>query len=189
MVPGTPAADLNLAETSYTSENSDVITHVDGEEVQDADHLILLLSRVPAGREVRLTVERTTRGDDKGPRITQKRVKLSKKYLEDVVRPIYTTVGDPPWRGLTIDYATATPNFQERLGFLDPDGCLAVVDVARPSPAWEAGLRPGMFVSHVGDERVTTPGEFQQLVAERKNVVKLRVTQAIEGSATVTVAP
>jgi serine protease Do len=189
VVPGTPAAELNLVETSYTSDSSDVITHVDGEAVRDADHLILLLSRVAAGREVRLTVERATRGDDKSPRITQKRVKLSKKYLGDVVRPIYTTVSDPPWRGLTIDYATATPNFQERLSYLDPDGCLAVVEVARPSPAWDAGLRGGMFISHVGDERVTTPEQFRQLTSNRKDAVKLRTTQSINGSSMVSVAP
>jgi serine protease Do len=166
-----------LAESFYSTNETDVITHVDGDEVEDADHLILLLSRLPAGQEVRLTVERTSRDEGTRPRITQKRVRLSKKYLGDVLRPIYTSVAEPPWRGLVIDYATATPNFQERMGYLDPDGCLAVVDVERASPAWEAGLRPGMFVSHVGEDRVTTPEAFRAAMDKRQDGVKLRVTQ------------
>lgn len=189
VVPGTPAASLGLAESFYATQQTDVITHVDGDVVEDADHLILLLSRLPAGREVRLTVERTSRDEETRTRVTQKRVQLSKKYLGDVQRPIYTSVSDPPWRGVTIDYATATPNFQERMGYLDPDGCVAVIEVERTSLAWEAGLRPGMFVSHVGEDRVTNPEAFQAAVKKSREVAKLRVTQSVNGSTTVSVAP
>lgn len=179
VVPGTPAAEVDLTE-------HDLITHVDGQEVTDANHLIMLLSRMPAEKEVRLTVERSDFDRPGKPRVLHRTVTLSKKYM-DTLRPIYATVFDPPWRGLSMDYATATPSFTEKPGYLDPDGCLGVLDVELNSAAWKAGLRGGMFISHVGDTRVSTPAQFAAAVEGKTATVKLRLTEAVNGSNVVSV--
>lgn len=186
VVPGTPAAEIDL-EPYMGPSDYDLITHVDGHPVTDANHLIMLLSRMPAEKKVRLTIERLDSDHPGRPRVLQKQVTLSKKYM-DTLRPIYATVVDPTWRGLTIDYATATPSFTEKPSYLDPDGCLGVLEVERNSPAWKAGLRPGMFLSHVGDSRVTTPAQFHAAIDGKMAAVKLRMTESINGSTVVSVS-
>ena len=65
---------------------------------------------------------------------------------------------------------------------LDPRGCVAVAEVRRDSPAWDAGLRVGQCVSHVGERRVTTPAEFFEAVEQATGDVALRMTNP-EGDA------
>lgn len=185
VVPGTPAADADLLAYSSPADY-DTITHVDGEAVADSLHLIMLVSRMPAGKKVNLTVRRFDSDNPSRMRVLNKEVTLSKKYM-DTLRPVYATVVDPPWRGLTVDYATATPSFTEKPGYLDPDGCIGVLDVERNSAAWKAGLRPGMFLSHVGDTRVTTPAQFHSVVEGKSGSVRVRLTEAINGSSSVSV--
>lgn len=186
VVAGTPAADLNLAEENGPSGDVDTITHVDGQEVEDANNLIMQLSRMPAGATVRLTVQRADRNDPSRARTLDKQVTLAKKYM-DTRRPVYATVAEPSWRGLTVDYATASPSFRERLSFLDPAGCVVVLEVERNSPAWKGGLRPGMFISHLGDTRVATPAAFLEAAEKLRGAAKLRLTEQIAGENVITI--
>ena len=91
----------------------------------------------------------------------------------------------PNWRGIRVDYALAfnavTLAEQSATGAIDPEGCVAVADVVQDSPAWQAGVRSGMFISHVGDRRVTTPDEFRKAVENANEKVSLRLTQPIRG--------
>ncbi len=41
--------------------------------------------------------------------------------------------------------------------------------------SWQAGLRPGMLVSHVERTAVRTPNQFREAVAARSGPVQLRV--------------
>jgi hypothetical protein len=50
-----------------------------------------------------------------------------------------------------------------------------VLDVARDSQAWAAGLRSGDYVSLVGKQRVRTPGEFLEAVENLRGDVALSV--------------
>lgn len=185
VVEGTPAASIDL-QPFVSPQQCDVITHVDGEAVADSNHLIMLLSRLPAERKVKLTVERHD-PDRRAPQVLTRNVTLSKKYM-DTLRPTFASVVDPAWRGLVVDYATATPAFLERRAYVDPEGCLGVLDVDRSSVAWKAGLRPGMFISHVGDTRVSTPAQFFGAVEGKTGAVKLRLTDAVNDSPVVSVA-
>ena len=100
-------------------------------------------------------------------------VKLSKKYIRSQRPNIFTT---PPrsWRGLTVDYTTAHPRFVELSYDADEDGCVVVTDVEPESSAWRAGLRSGIFISHVGGRRVTTPDEFYRAVAAYRGAARLQ---------------
>jgi S1-C subfamily serine protease len=52
-----------------------------------------------------------------------------------------------------------------------------VAEVADGSEAWKAGIRPGMFISHVGGKRVTTPAEFQAATRSAGEKFDVRLTQ------------
>ena len=86
-----------------------------------------------------------------------------------------------------IDYASAVPDLLTHLDDLDPDGCVAVVEVAPDSSAWQAGLRPQMFISHVEQDRIATPDAFFAAVNGRSGPVNLQST-AEAGSRILSVA-
>jgi len=187
VVNGTPAATAGL-------KRDDVVTHVDSQPVFDGDHLILLLSSRPVDETVRLTLQRF---DPvlRRPRTRHKDVELSKKHVA-ANRAAIVSVQPPLWRGLTVDYATAVPRFHllarqkvDGQWVVDPQGCVAVVDVAPQSTAWEAGIRPGLFVSHVQGQRVVKPAEFQAAVAQRDGPVELTFTSPVGQHRDVELAP
>jgi S1-C subfamily serine protease len=89
----------------------------------------------------------------------------------------------PDWRGIRVEYATALDaaslGEQTAAGAIDPEGCVLVANVAADSAAWRAGVRSGMFISHVGPVRVTTPQEFRDAVEATSGPVTVRLTQAV----------
>jgi serine protease Do len=146
---------------------NDVITRVNDAPIRGGDDLMLSIGRLPAGSATRITLER-------GGRVFQRQVMLAKFPVQGTT---VVTTPEPSWRGLTVDYATALPEFQARMNAdevpLDP--CIVARDVALESPAWEAGLRRGMLISHVGNLRVETPDDFAKAVAGKDQDVVLRL--------------
>jgi S1-C subfamily serine protease len=65
---------------------------------------------------------------------------------------------------------------------------VAVREIEEGSPAWEAGLRRGMLISHVGKAPVETPAEFHKAVASQSGPVTLRLLAA-DGSKPTVVVP
>jgi S1-C subfamily serine protease len=179
IIAGAPAARTKLME-------GDVITHVDGAPVQDANDLIRQLSAAPAAAEVKLTVERSAGAGR--PQTRLETVSLSKKHIA-APRPIISEAADPQWRGLRVDYATAIPRLDERAAGIDPEGCVAIVEVAEGSPAARAEVRPLLFISHVEAQRVSTPQEFHAAVAGREGPVEIRLTEKLGESFTRTIEP
>jgi serine protease Do len=169
VMPGTPAAKVGL-------RAGDIITHVDDQVVQDDLHLIRLVSALPAESQVTLRVLR----DVRAKKTLVLTATLSKKYQESA-RESFAEVREPAWRGMRVDYATASPVFRELARHVDPEGCVAVIDVERDSPAWKAGLRNGTFVSHVGQQRVSTPRQFREAVEQQTGEAALRITSAGDG--------
>ena len=180
LVQATPAARAGL-------KPGDLITHVNGEPVWDDVHLIRELSGKPADAQVLLSIERGG-GASRPGRKSEVKVTLSKKRL-DSARPAYAEVPEPAWRGMQVEYATAAPLFRENSRDLDPEGCVAVIAVEPESPAWKAGLRPGDFVSFVGKERVSTPGQFYAAAAMENGIVDLKLTAVDDGADVRNVSP
>ncbi|HEY4233235.1 MAG TPA: PDZ domain-containing protein [Lacipirellulaceae bacterium] len=164
--PGSPAARAGL-------QAGDVITQIAGQPVNDVDRLQLLVSRLLPSQQVTIDYLRGNHPATAQASLSKLAVP-GKKVVTD--RP-------PSWRGIRVDYAlaldAATLAEQLAAGALDPAGCVVVSDVAQNSSAWNAGVRPGMFISHVGDQRVTTPGEFRDAVQNADENVNLRLTQPI----------
>lgn len=164
--PGTPAARAGLA-------TGDVITRVAALPVDDVDAVQLAISSMPPSTVT--TVEYMRSG-----RHATTTVKLAK--LAVAGRRIATVLPDS-WRGMRVDYATALEarEFQQAIvsGAVDPKGCVLVADVKEGSVAWKAGVRVGMFISHVGATRVATPAEFHAAARNMGKEFDIRLTQPI----------
>lgn len=160
VVRGTPAQRYGL-------QKEDVITHVNGDPIFDSDGLVLHVGKLPVDAMVNLTVER----DGRVRPIT---AGLAKYWVPG--KKIVTAL-PPSWRGLRVDYATASKDFQEyaRQSKVDLDGCVVITDVAKDSPAWQEGLRPDMFISHLDSTRVGSPKEFHAATAGKEGPVEVRV--------------
>jgi serine protease Do len=95
-------------------------------------------------------------------------------------------VGQQRWQGLRVDFGTALD--ANRLaqaissGAYDAEGCVLVVDVDKDSTAWKAGVRPGMFISHAGGRRVSTPAEFHAAANELGDKFDIRLTKPVSPS-------
>lgn len=167
VVPATPAAQAGI-------RVGDLITHFDGRPIRDRLDLFREVSMRLAGSTVAVQLLRGADGP-RGGRAISTQVTLSKKRL-DTAREPWAEVAGFTWRGLRVDYATASPLFNERCRDLDPAGCVGVVEVVRDSPAWRAGLRGGDFIAQVAGRPVTNPAEFERAVGESSGEVVLRLT-------------
>ncbi len=168
VVHGTPAANARL-------RIGDVVTHVNGSPIYDNSVLMRELGKHPVHATVRLTIHRERLAPFVVP------VELSKKYV-DSSGLSFSEEPEQIWRGMKVDYATAIPYFVQKSANIDSDGCVAIVDVARDSPAWKAGLRPWTFINFVGRSRTKTPDDFYKAVTKQNGRVRINLT-AVEGAA------
>ncbi len=149
----------------------DIILSVDSEPIETSQELQLKVGLMAPGRKVAVEVLRS--GQNRTTEMT-----LAKYFVagEKVV-----TAQQRSWRGLRVDFSTALP--LEKLtdssvaGLIDPEGCVLVSAVAENGAAWQSGVRPGMFVSHVGAQRVTTPEEFYAAASDADETINLRFTE------------
>lgn len=179
VIPSTPAAEAGL-------RHRDLITHVNGAPIFDAESLIRQVGGRLIGNKVELTVERPNVLGKAKPFSLE--VGLVKRYLP-TSRPPIATVTDPPWRGMTVEYFTAVPQFTQMNALIGGQPCVAVADVQPDSPAWKAGFRPGDFITHVGRSRVASPEQFRALVGSTTDEVTLRLLSTESSPVTRIVGP
>lgn len=180
IIPATPAAAAGL-------RTGDVITHIDGQPIFDRLDLFRRVGGRFADSTVTLQIARGSDASRPGRSMNLK-ARLSKKPME-TARPSFAQIESRQWRGLQVDYASASPLFIQRSRDLDPAGSVGIVDVVHDSPGWNAGLRPGDFVSHVGETRVTTPREFFDATAMIDGGVTLKLTAIERDKSLRTVSP
>lgn len=170
VVRGTPAEQHGIL-------RGDHITAVNGKPIHDFDSLVLQICSHAAGDEVVLAVERSNRKLD----VT---VPLAKYRVQG---KLIVTTPKPNWRGLRVEYWTAAVDLRTALDepdFVAAEGCVIATDVEPGSPADVAGLKPRMAITHVGDDRVTTPGGFRSAVESATGPVKLRIATGANGPVT-----
>lgn len=177
VVEGTPAAKTDL-------RPDDVITHVGDQTIfHDAD-LFREVGQAAPGTILSLRVVRGDRAINETVLVTE--VTISKKYVSTSRRPVVTRV-PPDWRGMRVEYATASPSFSQRSP-RPPADSLLVMSVLEDSPTWNAGLRADDFITHVGELPVKTPREFAKAVADATDAVTIHVLTD-DDSAERTVSP
>jgi len=172
VLPGTPAKRYGL-------RPDDLILSVDGTTVQDSDELMLRLGRMPLEAVARLQL---LRGRD----MLNLSVTLAKYPVQGT--KIVTTPA-PDWRGLRIDYTTAVselPAWPAGGRGLPLDNVVAVTEVDEGTPAWQAGLRPGMLISHAGRVPTRPPREFRAAVAGNRGPVQVRILTGPDDSSATT---
>ncbi len=179
VIAGTPAETAGL-------RSGDIITHVNEHPIFDESHLFWRIGILEPGSDARL---RVVRGDMTSPdaAVLDMSVAVTKKFVNTIRQPVVT--GDfTLWRGMRVDYATASPAYA-RMVQRPPADSLFIVDVTRESAAWQAELRVGNFVTHVGDTKVSTPAEFIEEVEEATGDVTLHVTSDGMNTTARTVSP
>ncbi len=182
VVAGTAAARARLAV-------GDIITHVNGRPVTTKDDLIRQISSLPHDAHVSLAIHRLAPDGSSRQRRTID-VQLDKKPLETWLTA-YESAPVPTWRGMRIDEATAIPiSLRRQSGAVpDPRGSVGILTVAPDSPAWRAGLRPGVFITHVEGRRVANVPAFYKMVNEQTGAVTLKVLDGSTGARDVVVPP
>ncbi len=144
----------------------DIVTHVQGQPILGVSPMMREISRHAPATQLRLTVARPT-PERLVPNFAS--VQLTKKHItaEKVV-----TIPRPAWRGIRIDYSTAS-DLLLGAGRIDPG--VRIEEVAPHSAGATAQLKVGQRITHVGDVAVNTPAEFWASVGPRQGAVPLRV--------------
>lgn len=163
VVPGSAAARAGI-------QPEDRLIEVNGETIETVSDLQLHVSSLPPSKPVSVRLVRSGREVDLP-------VTLSKYYVRG--DKVFTS-GVRSWRGLKVDYSTAFPTMEIEQAALqslvDPEGCVVITEVEPGSAADASGIKRGMFVSHVGDQRISTPDEFYAAVEGADETVNLRFT-------------
>lgn len=161
--PGTPAGRAGLFAM-------DEILQIDKQPIHNIDDLFLKVGSLPPDRIVQIRIRRRAKTITVPVRLTKK--------PEFASRPAIVTASQRGWRGLRVDHSTSLAT--RRVTDLDPEGCVIVVEAREDSPAWQAGLRVGHLISHVGGQRITRPAEFWGAVANRDHDVELTLFEVSE---------
>jgi serine protease Do len=159
--PGTPADHAGV-------QIDDVITHVNRQSINAPDDLMLEIGRKPVEDLVQLTILRDSRPKEIEVKLTKFPVRGAK----------IVTRQRPAWRGMRVDYYSMTGDLTGVRNTELLRACVLITDVERDSPAWEAKLQPGMFVSEVGGRKVGSPQEFHTAILGKNGPIELRVFTA-----------
>ena len=183
VVPGLPGDLAGL-------QSDDVIAQVNSRVVQNRNDLFRELSKLPAGSQVSLLVERP-KNSSRGADVLTLNATLSKKYVS-TTRPSYALNGPKKWRGMLVEYATAVPSELARGASMFGRRAapkLAILAVDPSTPAWEAGIRPGHGLLSVDGKAIDSPTTFEELVSGRNDTVALQIVRQSDRAENVSVKP
>jgi len=160
VTPGSPAFHAKLT-------TGDVIVKVEDDVVGSDIDLMRLVGLHPPNSEIKLTVWMTKKA------LLQKvAVRLTKWPVRDDEGIIETNPRYAPWRGLTIDYATARAKYPDH----GESRKVLITRVADDSPGAAARLQTGNFISHVNNVPVQNPAEFYAAVKSATGPVALKMS-------------
>ena len=141
----------------------DIVTHIDGQQVDSLDALLLSIGRTPAHQAVELSVLREGRPLTIPVKLTKNRI------WGDAV----ATVQPPLWRGLRVEHPAAMRPFSDVWQI--PTNCVIVRNVLPGTPADKAGLQPGMQIHRLADNPVDSVAVFEQVSRGLKGPVSVEV--------------
>ncbi len=161
--------------------SGDVIVNVEGEPVRSVADLMRMVGLHPPDQEIEITVLRSLKRYDVA-RLETVRIKLGKWPVQDDEGIIETNPRYSPWRGLSVDYPTARGRLLDlsRFGEMSPSSDfrrVLVTKVIENSPAHDARLEPGNFITHVNNTPVKNPAEFHAAVKLASGPVSLTLSE------------
>lgn len=155
VTPNSPAAKAGLKE-------DDVITRVDGRQVEDPQTLLNVLAQHKPGDKLKFQVRRD--GKEKSLDVT-----LGTRPAR---RPGDGAASAAPRERPTaflgvqvVPMEELTPRLKERLGISGEQG-LVVMEVLPDSPAAKAGLRHGDVITGLNGQEMTSPNQFRSAVTK-----------------------
>ncbi len=161
VTPGSPAAEAKI-------RPRDLIVEVEGKPVLSRADLMRMVGMNSPGSTIDVTVWRR----DERPARVYVNVTLGKWPVLDDEGIIETNPRYQPWRGLSVDYATARDRFRGPGN--DLQGVL-ITKVKANSPADAVQLQPGNFITEVNKTPVQTPAEFHAAVKKVSGTVEIRL--------------
>ncbi|MEM1191792.1 MAG: Do family serine endopeptidase [Pseudomonadota bacterium] len=147
-------------------ENGDVITSIDGKAVNGPNDLSRRIANYPPGRKIKIGLVR----DGRTRNVT---VTLGKRDEEQTIAALDPSVPEESVeRELGVRISSITPALRERYR-LDEDATGVVVTAVKAgSAAEEAGLRTGVVIAEVENQKIRSPGDFEDRIAAAKKSSK-----------------
>lgn len=140
----------------------DLILSINGKKLTNHMELMREVGKAGAGNEVKLQILRGRK-----PRELTLTVKLGKWPVVDDEGIVQTQYRHPLWRGLRVDYPTARSKLTFSPFSYPP--AVVVTYVTPESPAEQAGLKEGTFISHINNQAIKTPDSFYQAAQKTNN--------------------
>ena len=150
--PGGPADRAGL-------KVGEVVTQVNGREIDDAEGLRYRIATLPIGGAATLTVQR--QGKERSLPVTLA------APPETPRRDLTTLAGREPLAGATV--GNLSPAFAEEIGFEGPPRGVIVVEVTRGSPAANIRIQPGDIVAQINGRDITDVKQLQTLLGETRS--------------------
>lgn len=157
VIDGTPAAKGGL-------EDGDVITALDGVEVNGPNDLSRRIANLPPGRKVKVNLVRD--GSNRTVNIT-----LEKRPGETDVVASAEPAEETTAEELGVRIATITDEERRRYRLEDVDG-VVVTAVKSGSPAERAGLQRGVVILEVDSKAISSASDFENAIEKLKKSKK-----------------
>jgi Do/DeqQ family serine protease len=148
-------------------KRSDVVSAVDGVDVDDPEAFGYRIATKPIGGTARLSVLRGGNTLD----LDVKLIAAPEVPPRDPVK----LGGSSPFTGATV--VNLSPAVQEELSIEGVHDGVVVADVAENSPAAQVGLQKGDVVRAVNDERITSTKDMPAATAGRRSYWKLEIVR------------
>jgi C-terminal processing protease CtpA/Prc len=155
--PGSPAARAGLMK-------GDVITRVNGREVENPHALVDVLARHRPGESVTFHVMRGDREQKLPVTLGERRQAFSREPGDRAEEGNAGTQKGMAFLGVeAVGMDELTPRFKQRMGITHEEGAV-VLEVMPDSPAAKAGVRHGDVITEVNGQKVEDSGQLREAV-------------------------
>ncbi len=158
-------------------KKGDIITEVNGEEIESNDHLIRAISSLMPGEKVELTIIRNGKKIKMKAELTDRAESLPGNPLVDKKEEKYE---GGTFKELGIKVMELNSRLRERFRVENNVEGVLVVEIDSSSPASESGLREGDVIIEVNQKPVKSIEDYEKATSEIKkgNVVLIYVQRA-----------
>ncbi|MBC8107821.1 MAG: PDZ domain-containing protein [Anaerolineae bacterium] len=168
---------LSGAPSAGKLQPSDIITHINGKDVESRSQLRNEIAMIPPGTEVKLTVFRDGKTIEVPVKIGEQPSDLLARAIPNGAPERPANDGTASAENLGVQLATVNDELLERFGLANTPGLKGalITNVQQSSPAAQAGIRPGDVITRIGSERVTNAQSAATALAKQDLTKGMRV--------------